>query len=185
MGLRGDFEPVVDRRDRLEVPERTLASGAVRTPVNLNAVRASAAQLLEQGCAAVSILFANSYANPENEVAAVAVVRECWPNAHVSASSEILPEIREFERFSTTALNAYLQPELSGYLGRLELALKAGGFDAMEYGRKGMLQVFEQIIDLTLSRRRERDMGIQTLFGELSEEATFDERPTIPEMEFE
>ena len=128
-GLRGDFEPVVDRRDRLEVPERTLASGAVRTPVNLNAVRASAAQLLEQGCAAVSILFANSYANPENEVAAVAVVRECWPNAHVSASSEILPEIREFERFSTTALNAYLQPELSGYLGRLELALKAGGFD--------------------------------------------------------
>ncbi|MFB0927758.1 MAG: OB-fold nucleic acid binding domain-containing protein, partial [Acidimicrobiales bacterium] len=67
----------------------------------------------------------------------------------------------------------------------IEALIKAGGFDAMEYGRKGMLQVFEQIIDLTLSRRRERDMGIQTLFGELSEEATFDERPKIPEMEFE
>jgi len=67
----------------------------------------------------------------------------------------------------------------------IEALIKAGGFDEMGYGRKGMLQVFEQIIDLTLSRRRERDMGIQTLFGELSEEETFDERPKIPDMEFE
>ena len=128
-GLRGDFEPVVDRRDRLEVPERTLASGEVRTPVDLDAVRAAARQLIDQGCEAVSILFANAYANPENEQKAVAAVRELWPNEHVSASSEILPEIREFERFSTTALNAYLQPEVSGYLGRLEAALKKGGFE--------------------------------------------------------
>ncbi|MBB4175014.1 hydantoinase/oxoprolinase family protein [Sulfitobacter noctilucicola] len=128
-GLRGDFEPVVDRRNRLEVPERTLASGDIRTPVDLDAVRAAARKLIDQGCAAVSILFANAYANAENEALAVAAVREIWPNAHVSASSEILPEIREFERFSTTALNAYLQPEVSGYLGRLEAALKDGGFD--------------------------------------------------------
>ncbi len=128
-GLRGDFEPVVDRRNRLEVPERTLADGTIRTPVDLDAVRAAASQLRENGCDAVAILFANAYANPENEAAAVAAVREVWPNPHVSASSEILPEIREFERFSTTALNAYLQPEVSGYLGRLENALKSGGFD--------------------------------------------------------
>lgn len=128
-GLRGDFEPVVDRRNRLEVPERTLADGTIRTPVDLDAVRAAAQQLQAQGCEAVAILFANAYANPDNEKAAVAAVREIWPNAHVSASSEILPEIREFERFSTTALNAYLQPEVSGYLGRLEQALKTGGFD--------------------------------------------------------
>ena len=128
-GLRGDFEPVVDRRNRLEVPERTLASGEIRTPVDLDAVRRAARQLMDQGCEAVSILFANAYANGENEQAAVAAVREIWPNPHVSASSEILPEIREFERFSTTALNAYLQPEVSGYLGRLEDALKKGGFD--------------------------------------------------------
>ena len=127
-GLRGAFEPVVDRRDRLEVPERTLADGTVRTPVDLDAVRAAARQLLEQGCVAVAVLFANAYANGQNEAAAVAALREVWPNDHVSASSEILPEIREFERFSTTALNAYLQPEVSGYLGRLENALDESGF---------------------------------------------------------
>ena len=128
-GLRGNFEPVVDRRDRLEVPERTLADGTIRTHVDLDAVREAAKTLEEQGCEAVAILFANAYANPENEAAAVAALRKIWPNSHVSASSEILPEIREFERFSTTALNAYLQPEISGYLGRLEAALKSGGFD--------------------------------------------------------
>ncbi|MEM7643119.1 MAG: hydantoinase/oxoprolinase family protein [Pseudomonadota bacterium] len=128
-GLRGDFEPVVERRNRLEVPERTLADGTIRTPVDLGAVRQAARQLRAQGCEAVAVLFANAYANAENEAAAVAAVREVWFNAHVAASSEILPEIREFERFSTTALNAYLQPEVSGYLGRLETALTRGGFD--------------------------------------------------------
>ena len=128
-GLRGDFEPVVDRRNRLEVPERTLADGSVRTAVDLDSVGAAANDLIAQGCVSVAILFANAYANPANEAAAVAVVRAIWPNEHVSASHEILPEIREFERFSTTALNAYLQPEVSGYLGRLESALKQGGFD--------------------------------------------------------
>jgi len=127
-GLRGDFEPVVDRRHRLEVPERTLADGTIRTPVDLDAVRAAATTLAGQGCAAIAILFANSYANPANEALAVQAVRAIWPNEHVSCSSEILPEIREFERFSTTALNAYLQPEVSGYLDRLETALKQGGF---------------------------------------------------------
>ncbi|NKX45774.1 hydantoinase/oxoprolinase family protein [Roseicyclus persicicus] len=127
-GLRGDFDPVVPRDLRLEVPERTLADGTVRTPVDLEAVRAAAQTLLDRGCAAVAILFANAYANPENEARAVEAVRAIWPNPHVSASSEILPEIREFERFSTAALNAYLQPEVSGYLDRLDAALTKGGF---------------------------------------------------------
>jgi N-methylhydantoinase A len=127
-GLRGDFTPIVPRDLRQEVPERTLACGTIRTPVDLDAVRAAAAMLLDEGCEAVAILFANAYANPENEARAVEAVRALWPNPHVSASSEILPEIREFERFSTTALNAYLQPEVSGYIGRLDHALAQGGF---------------------------------------------------------
>ena len=128
-GLRGDFKPVVTRDMRSEVPERTLADGRIYQPVDLDAVRAAAHQLLENGAQAVAILFANAYANPENERLAVQAVREIWPNPHVSASHEILPEIREYERFSTTALNAYLQPEVSGYMDRLETALKGGGFD--------------------------------------------------------
>ncbi|MCE8006014.1 hydantoinase/oxoprolinase family protein [Aestuariivita sp.] len=127
-GLRGDFEPVVPRDRRLEVPERVLADGTIRVAVDLDAVRDAARRLIDLGCAAVAVLFANAYANPENERAAVEAVRAIWPNDHVAASSEILPEIREFERFSTTALNAYLQPEVAGYLDRLETALKGGGF---------------------------------------------------------
>jgi N-methylhydantoinase A len=127
-GLRGDFLPVVPRDLRLEVPERTLADGTVRTAVDLDAVRDAARALLAEGCEAVAILFANAYANPANETAAAEAVRALWPNPHVTASHEILPEIREFERFSTAALNAYLQPEVAGYLNRLETALKGGGF---------------------------------------------------------
>ncbi len=127
-GLRGEFKPVVPRDLRLEVTERTLADGTVRTPVDLDEVRAAARSLLDAECLAVAILFANSYANPENEQKAVRAVRDLWPNPHVSTSAEILPEIREFERFSTTALNAYLQPEVSGYIDRLDTALKGDGF---------------------------------------------------------
>lgn len=128
-GLRGDFEPVVPRNLRLEVPERTLADGTIRKAVDIEAVLQAAQMLRDQGCDAVAILFANAYANSTNEDQAVAAVREVWPNAHVSASAEILPEIREFERFSTAALNAYLQPEVSGYIDRLDAALKGDGFD--------------------------------------------------------
>ncbi|WP_101069158.1 hydantoinase/oxoprolinase family protein [Roseovarius salinarum] len=127
-GLRGDFTPVVPRDLRREVPERTRADGTVETPVDLDAVRSAAAELRAAGCEAVVVLFVNAFANPENEAAAVTVLRAAWHNDHVAASSEILPEIREFERFSTTALNGYLQPEVAGYLARLETALVEGGF---------------------------------------------------------
>lgn len=148
-GLRGDFTPVVDRAHRLEVPERTLADGTIRTPVDLDAVRDAARALIAEDCVAVAVLFAHAYANPENEALATAAVREIWPNAHVSCSSEILPEIREFERFSTTALNAYLQPEVSGYLGRLETALKQGGFD----GEFMIVQSNGGVMDVAMAAR--------------------------------
>ncbi|MEM9394308.1 MAG: hydantoinase/oxoprolinase family protein [Pseudomonadota bacterium] len=127
-GLRGDFDPPVPRDQRLEVTERTLADGTVHTKVDLDAVRAAAETLRDAGCQSVAILFVNAYANAENEAAAVETVRAVWPTAHVAASHEILPELREFERFSTTALNAYLQPEVAGYMTRLNEALRGQSF---------------------------------------------------------
>ena len=128
-GLRGSFVPVVPRDLRREVDERVLADGTLHTPVDLDQVRAEARALLAEGCEAVCVFFINTYANPENERRAVAAVREIWPSAHVTSASEVLPEIREFERCSTATLNASLQPVVGGYLGRLDADLRAQGFD--------------------------------------------------------
>ena len=127
-GLRGNFEPIVPRNLRLEVDERVLADGTVHTLVDLDQVKVQAQALLNAGCEAVCVFFINTYANPSNEQAAVAVVRSLWPNPHVTAASEVLPEIREFERCSTATLNAALQPVVGNYLERLESDLRSQGF---------------------------------------------------------
>ncbi len=127
-GLWGSYAPVVSRDFSIEVAERTLADGTVRQAVAGADVRAAAQQLAAQGAEALVIFFVNSYANDANERAALAAACEVWPNDFVMSSSEILPEIREFERASTAALNAYLQPVLGHYLARLEAALAADGF---------------------------------------------------------
>ncbi len=128
-GLWGQFEPVVPRDLRLEVAERTLADGTVHVAVNPDEVKAAAKQLLDEGVESICIVFINAYANTANEAVASAAVREVWPNDHVVASSDILPEIREFERTSTATLNAYLQPPIGNYLHRLETALGEDGFE--------------------------------------------------------
>jgi N-methylhydantoinase A len=127
-GLWGDFTPIADRDLRVEVAERTLADGTVRRAVDPAEVAAAAARLAQAGATALAIIFVNAYANPANERAAAAAARAVWPNEHVSVSSEILPEIREFERASTTALNAYLQPVVGSYLAKLEQALAGEAF---------------------------------------------------------
>jgi len=126
-GLWGMFDPVVPRNLRLEVDERTLSDGTVAQPVDLDQVRSRAQDLIEAGCDAVCVFFINGYANSENERLAVEAVRDLWPTPNVTAATEIIPEIREFERLSTATLNAYLQPIVSRYLYRLENALLAGG----------------------------------------------------------
>lgn len=126
-GLRGTFDPVIPRNLRREVPERTHADGSVPIPVDPTLVADLARQLHGQGCEAVCVFFINGYANQENERRAVEAVRAIWPNAYVTAATEIIPEIREFERLSTAALNAYLQPVVSAYLDRLDGALRDRG----------------------------------------------------------
>ena len=126
-GLWGQFEPVIPRDLRLEVDERVLADGTVLTPVDPDQVRDAARILLERGAESVCIFFINAYANAANERVALDALRPIWPNEHVTAAAEILPEIREFERASTAALNAYLQPPVGSYLERLETGLRKGG----------------------------------------------------------
>jgi N-methylhydantoinase A len=127
-GLWGDFVPIADRDLRLEVDERTLADGTIHMEVDTDAVRAAAVELQRRGAQALAIIFINAYANATNEQQAFAAAMQVWPNQNICVSHQVLPEIREFERSSTTALNAYLQPVVGDYLGRLEQALADGGF---------------------------------------------------------
>jgi N-methylhydantoinase A len=127
-GLWGEFIPIVDRDFRLEVDERTLADGSIRTAVDLDQVRAATRELMTKGAEAVAVIFINAYANAANENAALQAVAALWPTPHIAASHQILNEIREFERASTTAINATLQPVVASYLSRLEDALSASAF---------------------------------------------------------
>lgn len=128
-GLWGQFEPLVERNVRLEVDERTLANGTVLQSVDLDQVRSAAEALLSANCQSVCVFFINGYANDSNERAAAEVVRQMWPNDYVTCATEILPEIREFERVSTSTINAYLQPVVSSYLDRLDSGLRRADFD--------------------------------------------------------
>lgn len=128
-GLWGQFEPVVRRDRRVEVAERTLADGTLVQGIDPEAVKAQAQVLLDRGCTSVCVFFINSYANDTNERAAMVALQEVWPNNYVTRATEILPEIREFERLSTGTLNAYLQPVVSSYMDRLDGGLGKSGFD--------------------------------------------------------
>ncbi len=128
-GLRGDYRPVIQRNLRLGVAERTLASGRIEQPLDEQAVLDRAKVLLEAGCEALCIAFINSYANSENEQRAGEIARSVWPNDHVTVSSDILPEIREFERVSTAVLNAYLQPKMARYLNQLGSQMRQNAFE--------------------------------------------------------
>jgi N-methylhydantoinase A len=148
-GLWGDFVPVVDRDMRLEVDERTLADGTIRVEVDPAQVRAAAAALRANGAQALAIVFINAYVNPANELKAFAAAQEVWPSPNVACSAQILPEIREFERSSTTALNAYLQPVVGDYLSKLAGALATERFE----GRFHIVQSNGGVMSTAVARR--------------------------------
>lgn len=127
-GLRGEFKPIIPRHLRLEVDERVLADGTLHTPINKDQLTIAAQQLLENGCEAVCIFFINAFANKDNELTALDVIKSIWPNKFMTSAVQVLPEIREFERCSTAALNAVLQPVVGDYLNKLNGALRKAGF---------------------------------------------------------
>ena len=121
--------PYIRRRDRFEVTERIDYVGGVTTPLDEDEARALAARLKRREVKTVAVCFVNSYANPVNEIRMREILEEELPGVFVSTSSETLPEIFEFERFSTTVANAVLSPLVSGYVERLEQRLEDGGYE--------------------------------------------------------
>jgi N-methylhydantoinase A/oxoprolinase/acetone carboxylase beta subunit len=116
--------PIVRRRDRLTVPERITGDGAVLVPLDEERAREQVRSLKEAGVEAVSVCFLFSFVNPAHEARVAEIVREEFPEAFLSVSSEVLPQYREYERFSTVCLNAYIGPRVSSYIRRLEDELR-------------------------------------------------------------
>jgi 5-oxoprolinase (ATP-hydrolysing) len=126
-------EPLVPRRWRLEVDERVDRDGRILAPLDPAQVRAAARVLSAQGVQSVAVSFLHAYANPAHEQAVRALLREEFPHLGVSLSSEVDPEIREYERTCTTVCNAYVQPLVDRYLSRMEAALADRGFRGRFY----------------------------------------------------
>ena len=121
--------PYIRRRDRFEVTERTDYAGSIVTPLDEGEARRLAAVLRKRGVTTIAVCFINSYANAEHEIQMRKILEEELPEATVSTSSEILPEIFEHDRFNTAVSNAVLGPLVSGYVSRLADELKSGGYD--------------------------------------------------------
>lgn len=120
--------PLIPRRWRLTVPERLDNEGHILLALDEAAVRAQVEVMRAEGIESLAIGFLHAFVNPTHEKRAAAIVQAMWPELPVSLSSEVSPEMREWERFSTTAANAYVQPLMASYLLRLETGLKQGGF---------------------------------------------------------
>jgi len=120
--------PLVPRHLTREIDERMLASGEVLEPLEHASLAEACRRLAEEKVEAVAVCFLHSYANPEHERAAGDTVRRALPAAYVSLSHEILREYREFERTSTTVVNAYIGPKVGGYVRNLKASLAEIGF---------------------------------------------------------
>ena len=123
-------EPLARRRHRLEVAERMAADGSVVIPLDPAEVEDVGRAFVEAGVEAVAICFLNSYANPAHEKLAAETLRIAQPGLRVTASYEVLPEMKEYERTSTTVVNAYLLPAMQRYIERLIGRLDSIGISA-------------------------------------------------------
>jgi N-methylhydantoinase A len=120
--------PLVKRRHRHAVTERlTPPRGDVLVELDRDEVRRAAETMKEAGVEAVSVCFLFSYLNPEHERAAAEIVREVMPDAYVCTSHEVVPQFREFERFTTTAINAFVGPKVERYIQKLDREIQAAG----------------------------------------------------------
>lgn len=123
-------EPIVPRHLRFEVEERVGADGSVVEPIAEDKVRALAASIKRQGIKSLAVCLLHSYRNDEHERAVERIFKEVAPEIMISLSHEVAPEIREFERLSSTVLNAYVKPFIGSYFRSLENEMKKIGLPA-------------------------------------------------------
>lgn len=149
-------EPLVPRHMRMEVSERLHASGTVIEVLDEATVRAAVGSLMAQGCESIAIVLLHSYANPTHERRVGEIARELAPGVSITLSSDVLPEMKEFERSTTTVLNAYAKPVASRYLTKLEERAKdlgfagellimqsSGGINSAAFAREFPVQIIE------------------------------------------
>src|SRR5262245_59589151 len=123
--------PLVKRRHRKTVKERLVPpKGEVLEPLDEAGVRQAVRELKQAGVQAIAICFLFSYLDPAHEARALAIVREEYPGCFATTSSSVSPQFREFERFTTTAMNAFVGPKVRNYVTRLETEIGASGFKA-------------------------------------------------------
>ncbi|MCC7348444.1 MAG: hydantoinase B/oxoprolinase family protein, partial [Variibacter sp.] len=149
-------EPLVSRPMRLEVDERMHASGAVLTELDEASVADAARKLLAQGAKSIAVCLINSFANPAHEKRIAEILARVAPSIPVTLSHEVLRELKEYERSTTTAVNAYAKPVVSRYLAMLEQRLarlkftgdlllmqSSGGINSAENARRFPVQIIE------------------------------------------
>lgn len=122
-------EPLVPRNLRYEVTERVLADGSILTPLDMDELEAAVAALVEKGVNAIAVAFLHSYLRADHEEAAVRHIRERYPHVVAAPSHEVAREWREYERTSTTVMNAYLGPSVKDYLNRLNQGMADQGYE--------------------------------------------------------
>jgi N-methylhydantoinase A len=125
--------PLVTRDLRLEVKERTTFDGRIESPLNSEAAVEASRVLKALGVKSVAICFLYSYLNPSHEKRIQEILKKEMPDVYVSASHEVLPQFREYERLSTVVINAYLGPVIEDYIRKLEIQLKQLGIEAGAY----------------------------------------------------
>lgn len=122
-------EPLVPRHLRFGVKERLRFDGRIEVPLDQDSLAAAIEELKRANVSSVAVCYLHAYRDPVHEHMTRDVLATAMPDVHVSLSSDVLPQIKEFERVSTTVVNAYVGPLIDVYLGRLEAALKEAGFN--------------------------------------------------------
>jgi len=141
--------PVVARADRREIAERMRYDGTAETPLDEAEARTRVGELVERGIESLAVCFLHAYANPAHEEAVRRVVARDFPDLYVSTSADVFPYLREFERWTTTTVNAYAQPGFDRYLERLERGLAERGFR----GRLHLMSSSGGTVSLETARR--------------------------------